>query len=112
MPARALTRLGASVFLTVLSLVSIILLLPSSKVSIKLQKIALGQSIDDYGGLWDWVSGDDDVEGGARLVVFGDSWVDDTIEDSESGKGRSWAEVLCEVVWTPSIPEIKRGNAN
>jgi hypothetical protein len=107
MPARALTRLGASVFLTVLSLVSIILLLPGSNVSIKLQKIALGESIDNYGGLWDWVSGDDAVEGGARLVVFGDSWVDDTIEDSGSGKGRSWTEVLCEVVWMPSIPEIR-----
>ena len=98
MPARALTRLGASVFLTVLSLVSIILLLPSSKVSIKLQKIALGSTIDNYGDLWGWGSGDATEEGGVRLVVFGDSWVDDTLEDGESGKGRSWAEVLCEVV--------------
>jgi hypothetical protein len=97
------TRLGASVCLTVFSLVSIILLLPSSQVSTHLQKLALGTSIDKYTDkLWNWgsdVDEDDDIEDGIRIVVFGDSWVDDTVEESaNNGKGKSWAEVLCEEV--------------
>jgi len=92
-------RLGASILLTVLSLVSIILLLPTSKVSTHLQKIALGNTID--GSLWNWDSeeGEDDLGGdGIRLVIFGDSWVDDTVENGQEGRGKSWAEVLCEEV--------------
>jgi hypothetical protein len=83
------TRLGASVCLTVFSLVSIILLLPSSQVSTHLQKLALGTSIDKYTDkLWNWGSDIDE-----------DSWVDDTVEESaNNGKGKSWAEVLCEEV--------------
>jgi hypothetical protein len=92
-------RLGASILLTVLSLVSIILLLPTSRVSTRLQKIALGSTIDS--SLWEWGSeeGEEDLGGdGIRLVIFGDSWVDDTVENGQEGKGKSWGEVLCEEV--------------
>jgi hypothetical protein len=94
-------RLGASILLTVLSLGSIILLLPTSRVSTRLQKIALSTTID--GSLWSWGSGDEEIEEdlggeGTRLVIFGDSWVDDTIENGQEGKGKSWGEVLCEEV--------------
>ncbi len=94
-------RLGASILLTLLSLVSIVLLLPTTKVGTRLKKIALGTTID--GSLWNWASGDEETEedfggDGIRLVIFGDSWVDDTIEDGQEGKGKSWAEVLCEEV--------------
>jgi hypothetical protein len=96
-------RLGASVLLTLLSLVSICLLLPS-KVSTRLQRITLGTTIDNYADLWKWGSEsrleDEDGNGGdgIRLVVFGDSWVDDTIEKGQEGKGKSWPQVLCEEV--------------
>ncbi|KAF7916966.1 uncharacterized protein EAE98_010397 [Botrytis deweyae] len=99
---RAFTRLGASVFAMVLSLMTILALLPQSRYTEHLRKIEIGgTSINDVtDGLWDWASGDDDggdgEEGGVRLVVFGDSWVDDTIEENGDGKGRSWTEVLCE----------------
>jgi hypothetical protein len=96
---RATTRVGASICLSVFSLVSIILLLPSSRVSTQLQKIALGTTLDDLPTLWNWgKDGEGENEGeGVRLVVFGDSWVGDD-EDGVKGKGRSWAEVLCEEV--------------
>lgn len=96
-------RLLISIILTSLSLVSIILLLPE-KHSKQLQQIALGTNIDNFGGVWGWGGEeveDDRVEetgGGIRLVVFGDSWVDDSVEKGSSGKGRSWPEVLCEEV--------------
>jgi hypothetical protein len=94
---RATTRVGASICLSIFSLVSIILLLPSSQVSSQLQKIALGTTLDDLPDLWNWAKAEDgEWDNGVRLVVFGDSWVDDG--DEMSGKGRSWAEVLCEVV--------------
>jgi hypothetical protein len=101
-------RLFASVLLTLLSLVSIMLLLPRSRVD-QLQKITLGTTIDLGMGdmvLWGWGSGeveDDRVEEsgeGVRLVVFGDSWVDDSVnvEKEGNGKGKSWPKVLCEEV--------------
>ena len=66
-----------------------------------MQKIAQATSID--GSLWEWglnEEGDEDLGGeGIRLVIFGDSWVDDTIEKGHEGKGKSWDEVLCEEVW-------------
>jgi hypothetical protein len=94
-------RLGASIVLTLLSLASIILLLPTSRVSTRLQKIALGTTID--ASLWRWSSsydeGEEDLGGdGTRLVIFGDSWVDDTVENGQDGKGKSWADYLCEEV--------------
>jgi len=94
-------RLGASIVLTLLSIVSIILLLPTSKVSTRLQEIALGTSID--GSLWHWsATYEESVEdlggAGTRLVVFGDSWVDDIHEGGQEGKGKSWADYLCEEV--------------
>jgi hypothetical protein len=96
---RATTRVGASICLSVFSLVSIILLLPSSKVSTQLQKIALGTTLDEFPTLWNWgPATDDERDGeGIRLVIFGDSWVADSL-DGEMGKGRSWAEALCEEV--------------
>lgn len=93
-------RLIALVVLALLSLCSIVLLLPSSKVT----ELTLGTSIDKFGDMWKWGSEeveDDLVEetgGGIRLVVFGDSWVDDTTEQGGSGKGKSWTEVLCEEI--------------
>jgi hypothetical protein len=99
-------RLGASICLTVFSIVSIIMLLPSSQVSTQLQKITLGGSIDNVAALWDWGTdeGDEEEKGGIRLVVFGDSWVDDTVENGQSGKGKTWVEVLCEVVRNILLP--------
>jgi hypothetical protein len=96
---RATTRAGASFCLSVFSLVSIILLLPSSQLSTHLQKITLGTTLDDFPTLWNWgKDADDETDGeGVRLVVFGDSWVDDSL-DEEKGKGLSWPEVLCEEV--------------
>lgn len=95
-------RLAGAVLLTVLSMVSICLLLPNSRVSTHLQHITLGTTIDNYSGLWSWhedeSSGEEDVGGGIRLVVFGDSWVDDTVEENQEAKGKSWPEVMCEEV--------------
>ncbi|PMD23864.1 hypothetical protein NA56DRAFT_657103 [Hyaloscypha hepaticicola] len=94
-------RLGASIVLTLLSIISIIVLLPTSRVSTRLQKIALGPTIDT--SLWSWSSSNEELEedlggDGTRLVIFGDSWIDDTIEDGQEGKGRSWADYLCEEI--------------
>ncbi len=88
-------RLGASICLTAFSLITIILLLPSSRVSTQLQKIGLPSSIDQY---WNWGEEEEEDVGGIRLVVFGDSWVDHTVEDGQTGKGKSYAEVLCDEV--------------
>ncbi|KAG4421335.1 hypothetical protein IFR04_005518 [Cadophora malorum] len=95
-------RLAGAVLLTVLSMMSICLLLPNSRVSSHLQKITLGTAIDNYSSLWSWhedeSSGEEDAGGGIRLVVFGDSWVDDTLEESQDQKGKSWPEVMCEEI--------------
>ncbi|KAE8452862.1 hypothetical protein EG329_013134 [Mollisiaceae sp. DMI_Dod_QoI] len=95
-------RLGASILLTVLSLVLITLLLPSSKAK-QLQRVTLGTTIE-YSDLWRWGS-DEDVDeeeedngNGIRLVVFGDSWVDDVIEEGQEGKGNNWPQVLCDEI--------------
>lgn len=97
-------RLGASIVLTLLSIISIILLLPPSRVSTRLQEIAHGTTIDT--SLWSWSSSNEELEedlggDGTRLVMFGDSWIDDTIEDGQEGKGKSWADYLCEEVRSP-----------
>lgn len=103
-------RLGASILLTCLSMVSIILLLPSSIVSNHLQKITVGYGIDDYGKLFKWGTEDeldDDEEAeddGVRLVVFGDSWADGAVEKGEEGRGKGWTDVLCEEVRTRPFP--------
>ncbi|RFU29781.1 hypothetical protein B7463_g6574, partial [Scytalidium lignicola] len=90
---RVHTRLGASLLLSLLSLTTIILLLPRTSISSKLQQIALSK---DYKELWNWVSQDDFVGGdGLRVVVFGNSWADDTVEPDERGKGISWVKVFC-----------------
>ncbi|RDW82210.1 hypothetical protein BP6252_03322 [Coleophoma cylindrospora] len=99
---RATTRLGAVVLLSSLSLVSFFILLLPNTVSTRLQKIALGTNkLDGYvPGIWKWASGDvsSDAEGGRRLVVFGDAWVDDKIDAAEQARGLVWTEVLCEEI--------------
>ena len=93
---RGIASLGASICFTVFSLVSIVLLLPSSNLSTQLETIALGTEIEDVPTLWSWATGEDE-EHGVRLVVFGDSWVDDG-QDGDMGRGKSWPQVLCEEV--------------
>ncbi|KAH8811827.1 hypothetical protein F5884DRAFT_291932 [Xylogone sp. PMI_703] len=87
------SRLGASLLLSLLSLVTVVLLLPRSNIGSKLQEVALSK---DYKNLWNWVSQDDlDGGDGLRLVVFGNSWADDIVEEGDTGKGISWVKVLC-----------------
>ena len=100
-------RLGASILLTLLSLLTIFFLLPTAGVSTGLQRIALGTSLDQYAGsLWTWVKGKDGKIGSnVRVVVFGDSWADGMgmgVEEGREvlGKGRCWAGWLCEEVST------------
>ena len=95
------TRFGVSVCLTIFLIVSIILLLPSARIATHLHKFPFGDSLNNYrNGIWKgWGSPEDDeVEGGVRIVVFGDSWVDDAVEEGETGRGRSWVDVVCEEV--------------
>ena len=42
--------------------------------------------------------GDDGYKDGMNLVIFGDSWVDNTVRVGEEARGKSWTEVLCEEV--------------
>lgn len=96
-------RLGASILLSVLSIISICLLLPSSRVR-KLQEITLGTTID-YTDLWNWSSDEvfddeeEDNENGIRLVVFGDSWVDDWSDGGQEGNGNNWPQFLGDEVY-------------
>lgn len=103
-------RLAGAVLLTMLSIISIIILLPNSRVSTHLQKITLGTTIDNYADLWKWGQDDElkdgekeDVGGGIRIVVFGDSWVDDLVAKKQKGKGKGWPQVLCEEVCLPNV---------
>jgi hypothetical protein len=93
-------RFGASIFLTVLSLASIILLLARTSVHTQLQKIGLGSSLSM--DILSWGKTEKGGNGyGARVVVFGDNWVDDSVQE---GKGRSWTRVLCnEVCFQPDL---------
>lgn len=87
------TRLVAAIILTLLSLLTIVVLLPDSHVTAGLQRIALGTSIDHYaGGLWKWAKGSQGRE--VRVVVLGDSWVGGLEEE-----GGGWGWVLCQEVW-------------
>jgi hypothetical protein len=101
---RLQTRLGASILLTLLSLVTIVMLLPNSRVTAGLQ-VALSKPIDEYAsGWWTWVRGGktgDSVE----IVVFGDSWAYENGEKEKGwktgggeGRGRSWSSWSCEEV--------------
>jgi hypothetical protein len=106
---RVHTRLGASILLTLLSLVTLVLLLPSAGVT-GLHRIAVGTSIDQYaGGLWKWVNGKQQDDSPVRIVVFGDSWVDGAGEEKDDaavGRGKSWAASLCEVVSRSSLGSL------
>jgi hypothetical protein len=98
-------RLGASIFLTILSLATVILLLVRSNSNVHtqtdlvLQKIGLG-SVEGYTDLLRWGTTEDDEDDevekgeGMRVVVFGDSWV----SDEHGIGGRSWAGILCQEV--------------
>lgn len=101
---RLQTRLGASILLTLLSLVTIVMLLPNSRVTAGLQ-VALSKPIDEYAsGWWTWVRGGKAGDSIA-IVVFGDSWAYGKggkekgwkAGDGE-GRGRSWASWTCEDV--------------
>jgi hypothetical protein len=97
------TRFGLSVCATVFLIVSIILLLPTSSITPQLQKIPFGNAIENYrNGFWNgWGPLDEDeYEDGMRLVVFGDSWVDSSVDVNDIGKGLNWVDVLCEEVAT------------
>lgn len=89
-------RLAGAVLCTVLSMISICVLLPDSN----LHDITLGGTFSSYSGLWTWGTSEEeeDIGGGIRLVVFGDSWVDDTVEENQGAKGMSWPEVMCQEV--------------
>jgi hypothetical protein len=101
---RLQTRLGASILLTLLSLVTIIMLLPNSRVTAGLQ-VALSKPIDEYAsGWWTWVRGGKAGDSVA-IVVFGDSWAYENGENEKgwktgdgAGRGRSWAGWICENV--------------
>lgn len=85
-------RLGASIALAVLSIVSFVVLLSNFRVSTKLQRIALGGNIDDK--LWRWRGGEGD---GIELVVFGDHWADGGVSVG-GDRGESWIKVFCHEV--------------
>ncbi|EPE28520.1 hypothetical protein GLAREA_09641 [Glarea lozoyensis ATCC 20868] len=98
-------RLGASIFLSFLSLSSIYYFLcDRASVGTRLQKISEATGLGGYTGIWKWGDGDGlevDEEGSGEavnLVVFGDSWVDDTPQSGQSGRGKSWARVVCEEI--------------
>lgn len=41
---------------------------------------------------------------GVRLVVFGDSWVDSTVDAGHEGKGQGWTTTLCGEVCKQVLP--------
>ncbi|RDL39235.1 uncharacterized protein BP5553_03575 [Venustampulla echinocandica] len=89
-------RFGAAILLVVFSLTVTMVFINRSPVSTQLESIGLGVSNH---GLWGWGSGGQrqgDGEGGTRVVVFGDSWVGDGIEEGleGKGKGKSWPDVV------------------
>src|SRR4051812_22157524 len=88
-------RFTLSICLSLFLLAFISLLFPESRVGSRLHKIAFTTAIDKSRNCG---AAEPVVEKGLRLVVFGDSWVDNTIEIGEEGKGRSWTEVLCDEV--------------
>jgi len=90
-------RLGELVACFLLSCLCISVAFPQVRVA--LRNAPLGDRVWPH--YWKW--GDELAEGGVRLVVFGDSWVDDTVQDGEKGKGRSWPGVFCDEVRPPLI---------
>lgn len=85
-------RLGLPALLTVAFLLTVTSLFFRSNVTTHFKQISI---------LADELWSDDEeseVDQGVRLVVFGDSWVDNTIEPKHEGKGRSWTTILCEEV--------------
>ena len=86
-------RVGVFVCLTVGIWVFLSVTLYFTKARLNFQQIGIGSSISK---IWKWRN--NEIEGRVRLVVFGDSWVDDTVQEGEGGKGKSWTEVFCQQV--------------
>ena len=102
-----LRRGGELVGFILLSCLCISVVFP--EVRAKVKKTALRDGI--WSHYWKW--GDELREGGVRLVVFGDSWVDDTVQEGEKGKGRSWPGVFCDEVYSfPSILPFRWNSSN
>lgn len=84
-------RLGPPALLTAIFLITVTIFFWHTGVSTHLRKLTV---LGD--GLWeDSEDGQNKFDDGLRLVVFGDSWGDTTIEPSWEGKGRSWTTTLC-----------------
>jgi hypothetical protein len=97
----AFARFGALVGISILSLISIALLLPS-RYSTKLQDLGKDYLPTNYLG---WTGSDG--RSGLTVVVFGDSWADDGSilgtgrlgsVGRDAAQGKVWTEVLCEEV--------------
>lgn len=92
--------------MTLLSLIAFVVLLSHTAFSTHLQKIGLKSSAYNPKHLWDWAKGGKHGDGsvqknaddGVRVVVFGDSWVDDGLDNVDNRRGKGWPKVLCEEV--------------
>ena len=84
-------RLGAAVLFALLSGLTIISLLWNSGSSTHLHHIqGLGK------GFWKWRSHSEKKPlDELRLVVFGDSWADNTFKEGREAKRKSWPDVVC-----------------
>lgn len=92
-------RLGAPILLSFFSLITILVLLRNPDLSTHLAKIPHLKTI------WNWGSdNENDFADGVRLVVLGDSWVDNHVEKGQEGRGRRWTDVLCLEVRLLSYP--------
>ncbi|KAG9248987.1 hypothetical protein BJ878DRAFT_197517 [Calycina marina] len=89
-----LRRLGELIAILVGAALCINYLFP--RTSEKIQKIAV--EADLFKQYWPNKWSEELEEAGVRLVVFGDSWVDDSVQEGEKGKGRSWTGILCDAI--------------
>ena len=88
---RAYTRIGVAGLALVLLRVLISFWTLDTRQQIK--NVNVGSEY--VNGLLRWAAGDD----GVQMVVFGDSWVDNSEVKGVEGGGESWVESLCEMVW-------------
>lgn len=98
-------RLGSSILLSLLSLLFAgFLLFNRANLSPHLPKSSEAAGLGRYSGVLNGDGGDelqvgnDDTADGIRVVVLGDSWVADTPQSDRSGKGKSWARIVCDKV--------------
>ncbi|CAG8951063.1 hypothetical protein HYFRA_00006461 [Hymenoscyphus fraxineus] len=82
-------------FMSILSLTTILLVLARQKDS-----TLIPSPILNTGSLFGWGAKEEEKvkEARVRMVVFGDSWVDDRPESGMSGRGKSWVRVACEEI--------------